>query len=155
MIIKSSKSLGENYESISALAHSTGKPIFITKEGDGDLVLLSMEAFEKAIQNNKTVSSNDSPIESNPMARIMDRGGQMTEFELGQKLKTMYNEAPRGDQVAFIHLFGIMFADALSNDRLSKREILKTAGLPESYQTEISKGIRLAQYVTVKENFAF
>ena len=79
----------------------------------------------------------------------------MTEVELGQKLKSMYEAAPRGDQVAFIHLFGIIYADSLSNEKLSKREILKNAGLPASYQTEISKGVKLAQYVTVKEQFSF
>ena len=77
----------------------------------------------------------------------------MTEYELGRELKAMYEGAPRGDQVAFIHLFGIRFADALMNERLSKREILKTAGLPESYQTEISKGVKLAKYVKIKEDF--
>jgi hypothetical protein len=79
----------------------------------------------------------------------------MTEFELGRKLKSMYENAPRGDQVASIHLFGIIYSDALTNERLSKREILKIAGLPDSYQTEISKGVKLAQYVTVKEQYSF
>lgn len=78
----------------------------------------------------------------------------MTEYELGRKLKSMYDNAPRGDQVAYIHLFGIIYSDALTNERLSKREILKNAGLPESYQTEISKGVRLAQYVTVNERYS-
>lgn len=77
----------------------------------------------------------------------------MSEYELGQILKEMYDKAPRGDQAAHIHLFGIKYAEALTNERLSKKGILKNAGLPESYQTEISKGVRLAKYVTIKEQY--
>lgn len=32
---------------ISELCHSTDEPIFITKNGYGDMVLMSMEAYEK------------------------------------------------------------------------------------------------------------
>ena len=34
------------------------------------------------------------------------------------------------------------------------KEILKLANMPESYQTEISKGIRLSKYVDVKERYS-
>lgn len=50
MIIKASASLRNNYSEISKLAKETNEPIFITKNGEGDLVLLSMEAFEKMEQ---------------------------------------------------------------------------------------------------------
>jgi PHD/YefM family antitoxin component YafN of YafNO toxin-antitoxin module len=46
MKIKSSTVLRNNYTSISSLAHQTGEPIFITKNGEGDLVVMSVEAFE-------------------------------------------------------------------------------------------------------------
>jgi len=32
---------------ISDLAHETGEPIYITKNGDGDVVVMSVEAFEE------------------------------------------------------------------------------------------------------------
>ena len=47
MIIKASASLRNNYSSISELAKKTGDPIYITKNGDGDLVIMSIEAYEK------------------------------------------------------------------------------------------------------------
>jgi len=156
MLIKSSKRLCENYTEISDLANSTDEPIYITKDGEGDLVLLSMRAYEKFGQLEQRQKPNDRgefDIEKKPEINI--RSGNMTEYELGIKLKSMYENAPRGDQVAYIHLFGIIYADVLSSERLSKREILKNAGLPESYQTEISKGVRLAQYVVVKEQYSF
>lgn len=50
MIIKASAALRNDYASISELAKQTREPIYITKNGEGDLVLLSIEAYEKKEQ---------------------------------------------------------------------------------------------------------
>ena len=47
MLIKASAALRNDYASISALAKETKEPIYITKNGEGDLVLMSIDAFER------------------------------------------------------------------------------------------------------------
>ena len=50
MHIKASAALRNDYATISALARETKEPIYITKNGEGDLVLMSIDAFEKREQ---------------------------------------------------------------------------------------------------------
>ena len=50
MIMKASAALRNDYSSISNLAKETLEPISITKNGEGDLVVMSLEAFERREQ---------------------------------------------------------------------------------------------------------
>lgn len=50
MIIKASAALRNDYTTISNMAKQTKEPIYITKNGEGDLVLMSIDAFEKREQ---------------------------------------------------------------------------------------------------------
>lgn len=50
MIIKPSAALRNDYTSISNMAKESKEPIYITKNGEGDLVLMSIDAFEKREQ---------------------------------------------------------------------------------------------------------
>ena len=47
MTIMPSTSLRNQYNDISEKCKSTGEPIYLTKNGEGDLVVMSIEAFEK------------------------------------------------------------------------------------------------------------
>jgi len=50
MIIKASASLRNEYAKIASLALETNEPIYITKNGEGEVVLMSIDAFEKKEQ---------------------------------------------------------------------------------------------------------
>lgn len=50
MIIKASAALRNDYTTISNMAKQTKEPIYITKNGEGDLVLMSIDTFEKREQ---------------------------------------------------------------------------------------------------------
>ena len=39
--------LRNNFAEISKIVHETAQPVFLTKNGYGDMVVLSMEAYEK------------------------------------------------------------------------------------------------------------
>lgn len=47
--IRSSADLRNHYNEISKFCHEYDEPVFITKNGKGDLAVLSMEAYEQLV----------------------------------------------------------------------------------------------------------
>ncbi len=47
MLIKPSASIRQNYNEIADLCRSTGEPVYLTKNGEGDLVVMDIEAFAR------------------------------------------------------------------------------------------------------------
>ena len=45
--IRSSADLRNNYNDISSFCHQYSEPVFITKNGKGDLAVMSIETYEK------------------------------------------------------------------------------------------------------------
>ncbi len=73
--IRPSSDLRNNYNEISTFCHESSEPVYITKNGKGDLAVLSIETFEKLIgrfelrklldeglddvKNNRTLSTDE------------------------------------------------------------------------------------------------
>ena len=74
----------------------------------------------------------------------------MTENELGKILREMYDNAPKGYQVANIHFFGVKYAEVILENNFKVSEIIRVSGLNNPYSTEVSKGIKLSRYVSPK-----
>lgn len=47
--IKSSADLRNSYNEISSFCHTYSEPVFITKNGKGDLAVMSIEAYEQLV----------------------------------------------------------------------------------------------------------
>lgn len=48
-VIKSSDDLRNNYNEISSLCHDSSEPVFITRNGEVDLAVMSIESYESLI----------------------------------------------------------------------------------------------------------
>jgi len=47
MNIKPSAAIRKNYNDISKMCKSSGEPVYLTKNGEGDLVVMDIEAFSR------------------------------------------------------------------------------------------------------------
>ncbi len=47
MIIKPSAAIRKNYNQISEMCRKTGKPVYLTKNGEGDLVVMDVASFAR------------------------------------------------------------------------------------------------------------
>ena len=76
----------------------------------------------------------------------------MTVNQLGLQLREMYS-LEGVNKVAMIHLFGVIYGEAMRRENIKPIDVLKVAQMPVSYVTEVNKGINLSYYVEVKEKY--
>ena len=50
MQIRPSAAIRQNYNDISKLCKQTGEPVYLTRNGEGDLVVMDIEAFDRREQ---------------------------------------------------------------------------------------------------------
>ncbi len=86
-IIKPISDLRNNFNQISEICHKDGEPVFITKNGQGDLVVMSMALYEKqqALLNLYQKLGEAEAQSAAQMPRISHK-------ELMKKLRTRINE---------------------------------------------------------------
>jgi len=93
MQIKPSASIRQNYNEIAALCKSTGEPVFLTKNGEGDLVVMDINTFtrrEKMLKLREELLA----VEEN---RLAGRAG-VTPDELDSYLEGIINEVEHGNK---------------------------------------------------------
>ena len=79
-IIRPSSDLRNNYNEISTICHQTKKPIYITKNGTGDLAIMSIELYELLTDRYKLYKELEKGIES------IEKGETYSEDEVFEEL---------------------------------------------------------------------
>jgi hypothetical protein len=71
----------------------------------------------------------------------------LTAAQLSDMLSKMYRGAPHGEATTTVHLFGIRHAEDIRASGASAAAVVKASDVPDSYITEVHKGIALARHV--------
>ena len=95
MQIKPSASIRQNYNEIADLCRSTGEPVYLTKNGEGDLVVMDIDTFvrrEKLLKLREELLA----VEED---RLAGRAGT-TPDELDSYLESIIDEVEHGKQAS-------------------------------------------------------
>ena len=95
MQIKPSASIRQNYNEIAALCKSSGEPVYLTKNGEGDLVVMDLDTFtrrEKMLKLREELLA----VEEDRMA---GRTG-VTPDELDSYLESIIDEVEHGKKAS-------------------------------------------------------
>lgn len=61
-LIKSSSELQRNFSAINQLAHDTGEPIYITRNGESSLVVMDAQAFDATVDLQRRIVEHEMRI---------------------------------------------------------------------------------------------
>ena len=78
----------------------------------------------------------------------------MDEAQLADILRSMCGDAPYGEKVTTIHLFGIRYTTDLLSRHVSINNVAKLSGVGDSYSIEVRQGVNLAKHVELKQEGA-
>ena len=79
-VIRPSSDLRNNYNEISTICHQTKSPVYITKNGVGDLAVMSIELYELLTDNYMLYKEIEKGINS------LDKGKNFSEKEVYDEL---------------------------------------------------------------------
>ncbi len=89
MEIRPSTSLRNQYSEISDYCKNTGEPIYLTKNGEGDLVVMSIEAFE---ERERIFRIKEKIIEDRLSAGVKPNGYSLEELDAALKSIVQLNK---------------------------------------------------------------
>lgn len=69
-VIRPSSDLRNNYNEISEICHKTKKPVYITKNGKGDLAVMSIESYELLAEQEELYRELEKGIKSIKEGRV-------------------------------------------------------------------------------------
>jgi hypothetical protein len=99
-----------------------------------------------ALNNKFYKLSTNTKVDIKKLIEIKDSKIEKRDFtiqELGNILLEMYSNAEDKMQVASIHIFGIKYGKNIIEKDFRASEIIKAAGLNESYSTELQKALNI------------
>lgn len=95
MQIKPSASIRQNYNEIADLCRSTGEPVYLTKNGEGDLVVMDIEAF---VRREKMLKLREELL-SVEEYRLTGRAG-VTRDQMDSYLESIIYEVEHGKEAS-------------------------------------------------------
>ena len=91
MKIKPSAAIRNNYNEISSYCKETGQPVYLTKNGEGDLVVMDIHAFERL----KNQLSLEAELLRARYERQSGTGAYLSADECKTRLDTVMDKARR------------------------------------------------------------
>ena len=92
---------------------------------------------------NPLLDDDEFPDDGNKENHVSNEEHFDTVEKLGKELRTMYDSAEAGMQVCSIHVFGIKYGGEIISHGFKPIEIVKAAGLQDSYYTELNKALNI------------
>ena len=83
--IRPSADLRNNYNEISSFCHQYSEPVFITKNGKGDLAVLSIEAYERLCGKFELYNLLEKGIESEKNGHVRPFSDAISDIRKGLK----------------------------------------------------------------------
>jgi len=84
--IRPSSDLRNKYNEISEFCHKYSEPVYITKNGQGDLAVMSIETFERLIGKFELYKLLDEGMEAVKNKKVVPAGDVFTQIERELKL---------------------------------------------------------------------
>lgn len=83
--IRPSSDLRNKYNEISEFCHKYSEPVYITKNGKGDLAVMSIETFEKLVGKFELIKLLDEGMDDLKHNRVIPAGDAFKQIEDGLK----------------------------------------------------------------------